>query len=1028
MPSIEEPVNRRHWRSLNELADTPEFRRLVEREFPSQASELKDSHSRRGFLQLMGASLSLAGMAGCRWPKQNILPFAHRPEDRIPGVPKQYATAMELRGGAQGLLVTSYDGRPIKVEGNPSHPINAGKADLFAQASVLELYDPDRSREVIHSTGGQRFGADWSAFEAFAGAHFSDLKARGGDGLCVLAQPGSSPSLAEMRARLLLGLAGARWFEWEPVSHDTERLGAVLALGRPYRTQASPAAAEVLVSLDSDFLFEHPASLRYAREFAAGRKGENGRMNRLYVIESGYSITGAAADHRHALPSSGIPVVAGILAARVFELLGSSLPADLAGMGDALASFQDHPYTPPFVAKIAADLVGHRGSGLLFAGPRQPAEVHAITHLLNAALGNTGRTVFYSATATGTAEGENERPTGTIKDLIERMRSGSVDTLIVLGGNPAFDAPADLDFAGALAKVAHRIHLGLHRDETAQAVLGAGRSASGEGWHLPRAHDLESWSDARSWDGTWSVVQPLIAPLYDGRTPAEILAVCANDPVRQGYDIVRRTAAPLAGSGDFESFWRTALSNGIIGGTEFSKEAAPIQSRSLAAALATYRPTVPPLGRDNLEIVFTPDSGVHDGRYANNGWLQEIPRVLTKITWDNALILGPGTAAALGVKADDLVTLRYRGRELKMPVYVLPGQAPYSATVHLGGGRTAAGRVGKGAGFNVYALRTGEALGFDTGLTVTPTGRVYKLACTQDHHAIDTVGRKGMEQRIGELVRTGTLAEFVKKPDFAKTTDAVVPLWKQHTYEGHRWGMVIDLSTCVACNACVAACTAENNVPIVGKKRVLQGREMQWIRIDRYFSGDPETAEVSHEPMACVQCENAPCEEVCPVAATMHDSEGLNVQVYNRCIGTRYCSNNCPYKVRRFNFFNYRKGLSPTEKMAYNPEVTVRSRGVMEKCTYCVQRIEAVKIAAKNERRPIRDGEITPACAQTCPTEAIVFGDLSDPGSRVARLREGPRSYGVLGELGVKPRTHHLVRLRNPLAGAGRTAGEDHGA
>jgi len=613
-----------------------------------------------------------------------------------------------------------------------------------------------------------------------------------------------------------------------------------------------------------------------------------------------------------------------------------------------------------------------------------------------------------------------------------------------LGGNPVLNAPVDLGFGEALGAVPRLIHLGLYQDETVQAGLGnapAGGSAPGnsgarradaEFWHLPRSHYLESWGDVRSWDGTVSVTQPLIAPLYDGKSPIEILALLAGEPADEGFEIVRTTlrasldrgefdASKATGGflGDFESFWRSVLEQGVVPGSADRPANPAINPASLGQALNELDPKLPSFGRDNLEIVFTPDPAVYDGRFANNGWLQEIPRSLTKITWDNAALLSPATAEALGLRADDLVVLKHRGREIKLPVYVMPGQAPFSCTVHLGYGRTAAGRVGTRVGSDVYRLRESAAPHFDGGLTLAGTGRTYKLACTQEHHAIDAIGLKGMRERIGGLVREGTLAEYKSDPHFAQHEEhpPLVSMWKEHEYQGHRWGMTIDLNSCTGCNACVVACTAENNVPVVGKARILEGREMQWIRIDRYFVGDAESPEVAFEPVACVHCENAPCEQVCPVGATMHDSEGLNVMVYNRCIGTRYCSNNCPFKVRRFNFFNYRKNLSPSERMAFNPEVTVRSRGVMEKCTYCIQRIEAVKIRAKNERRPVGDGEIVPACAQTCPTQAIQFGDLNDPESKVAKLQAHPRSYAMLAELNIKPRTMHLARLRNPHEG-----------
>jgi MoCo/4Fe-4S cofactor protein with predicted Tat translocation signal len=1029
------PQGRAYWRSLEELAETPEFRAVVEREFPSQASELKNVHSRRAFMKVMGASLSLAGMTGCRWPKENILPFAHRPEDRIPGIPVQYATAMEIGGGVQGLLVTSYDGRPIKVEGNPGHPINLGAADMLAQASILEMYDPDRSQAIIRLEGGQRFDAGWDDFLAFAGTHFGDLGSRGGEGLRVLSEESWSPALSMQRRRFLEAFPRARWIDWEPLSREAERAGARLVFGRPLRAQLDLSRAEVIVSLDSDFLADHPAALRNARGFAAGRRAENGRMSRLYAVEPSFTVTGAMADHRYAVPAAAAQIVAGRLAAEVFAALGSDVPATLAPFAGALMRFREHPYQAPFVTQLARDLVQHRGRALVLVGPRQPAEAQALGHLLNLALGAGGgeRVVSYTEEMDG-PQGEGS-PAGVLSGtrnllgLCREMQAGEVRTLVILGGNPVFNAPADLEFMRALEQVPSRIHLGLYRDETAEACLsgpggdgdrGNGGVAGAIAWHIPRAHALESWGDLRAWDGTYSVVQPLIAPLYDGKTSIELVATLAGRPAAKGYDLVRESLQSLRGPqlpGDFEALWRTVLANGILGQSAAAPIDPEIRGADLAQALGAYNPAAPALGRDNLEIVFARDPSIYDGRFANNGWLQEAPDPLTRITWDNAALVSPSTAAALGLKMDQVVTLRYRGREVNAPVYVMPGQAPFSVTLALGYGRHTAGRVGTGVGADAYRLRTSEASGFDSGLALAATRRTRNLATTQDHHIIDRVGLREMGHRVAALVREGTLEEYRKDPEFARHEvehPPLVSLWKEHEYKGHRWGMAIDLNSCIGCGACVVACTAENNIPVVGRERVLEGREMHWLRVDRYFVGDPETPEVAHQPVACVHCENAPCEQVCPVAATMHDSEGLNVMVYNRCIGTRYCSNNCPYKVRRFNFFNYRKGLSLQEKMAYNPEVTVRSRGVMEKCTYCIQRIESVKIAAKNDKRPITDGEITPACAQTCPTQAIVFGDLSDPGSRVAKLHADPRSYGMLAELNTKPRTEYLARLRNP--------------
>ncbi len=995
-------AGRQYWRSLDELADTPEFQALVEKEFPGLAEELLSPQTRRSFLKVMGASLGVAGLAACRWPKETILPFAHRPEDRVPGVPQQYATAMELGGAGIGLLVTSFDGRPVKIEGNPLHPINRGTADVLAQASVLELYDPDRSRQVVRREAGQSFASSWDEFAAFAGPHFATLKSRGGAGLAVLSESTSSPTLARLRKRFAEVFPEAGWVEYEPLSRDSEREGTRLLFGAPYRPQLRLDRARVILALDDDPLLDHPAALKHAREFAVGRRAEDGTMNRLYTAEGVLSITGAMADHRLALPSRAIEGLAWRLAGRLAEL-GVAMSPSARTDGRAVAG-AGTPGGEAFLETVARDLAAHRGRGVVIAGARQRPAVHRLAHLLNVALGNVGETVTY------TADPDPSRPPHmeAIRGLVAAMRAGRVGTLIILGGNPAFDAPADLGFGEAVEKVPVTIRLSLFEDETSRLAR----------WQLPRAHYLEAWADVRAWDGTLSVVQPLIDPLYGGRSPIEVVAAVLGEQVTGGHEIVRATLQDQTGPLDFEARWRRTLHDGLLAGSAFP--IANPQARPLEAGDAGGAPpaAVEAPGPQRLEAVFCPDRKVYDGRFANNAWLQELPDQLTKVTWDNAATLSPATARALGVKHGDVVRIANAGRSAEIVVYVLPGQADNTVVLPLGYGRTAAGRVGNGVGFNAYGIRTSEAPHIAGGVTVERTGRTYSLACTQDHQAIDRVGYEARGTRIAEFVREGTLAEYRKEPEFARKRfeePAVLPLWQAPKFTGeHQWAMSIDLSACIGCNACTVACQAENNILVVGKEQVIRGREMHWIRVDRYFSGPSESPSLAFQPVACQHCENAPCEEVCPVAATVHSDEGLNEQVYNRCVGTRYCSNNCPYKVRRFNFFNYFKDVPEVERMVFNPEVTVRGRGVMEKCSFCIQRIEAVKIAAKNDNRPIRDGEIVPACAQTCPTQAIVFGDLKDPQSRVSTLHAHNRAYSMLDELFTKPRTRYLAKLRNP--------------
>jgi MoCo/4Fe-4S cofactor protein with predicted Tat translocation signal len=1029
MADLETREAKRYWRSLDELADTPEFREMVEREFPGRTWETLTPTTRRQFLKVMGASLALAGIAGCRWPVEKIVPFA-RPAGYTPGTPLQFATSMELNGIAHGLLVTSFDGRPIKIEGNPNHPMNRGATDLLCQASVLELYDPARSTSVVRRDSGRRSVSSWDDFASFARGHFDAIERGGGAGFRILSEASSSVSVAALRARLLRTLPKARWHEYEPVSHDNERAGSVLAFGKPLRSRLALDRARVIVCLDADILMTHPSAIRHARDFAAGRRADDGTMNRLYAIEAVHSITGSVADHRFATPMRRIPSVAGQLAAELFRL---GLDGRTTGLAGEIAALAGPAPAPTFVHTIADDLLRNRGSGLIVAGPRQPAEVHALTHLLNDLLGNAGRTIAYSD------EPDPERPShiDAIRTLTAEMQDGAVDTLLILGGNPVFDAPADLPFAEALKKVPTTIRLGLFEDETSQSSV----------WHLPRAHYLEAWGDARADDGTVGIVQPLISPLYEGRTPIEVLSLCVDETPAKGYDIVRQTFEASAKGVDAESLWKKALNDGVVPDTAFPISTptpvgvAAILSRfaGVAASGSTGASETAGAaggaGRDNpghsegLELVFCQDLKVYDGRFANNSWLQELPEPMTKLAWDNAALVSPATAASLGIRADDVVTLLFRGRSLDLPVYVMPGQAPGTVAVSLGYGRIAAGIVGNKVGGNAYLLRTSEAMSGGDGITLAPAGRKHKLACTQEHHAVDLVGLREMNRRVGELVRSGDLETYKKHPEFAKEaveTPPAAPLWKEPDLStGHQWGMSIDLSACIGCGACALACQAENNVPVVGRVEVLRSREMHWLRIDRYFTGDPEAPAVVHQPVACVHCENAPCEQVCPVNATVHSQEGLNQMVYNRCVGTRYCSNNCPYKVRRFNWFNNHRNLAPIEKMVYNPQVTIRSRGVMEKCTYCVQRIETVKITSKNEGREIRDGEVVPACAQACPARAIVFGDLSDKSSRVRQLHEHPRSYGMLAEINTQPRTLYMAKLMNPAAGLpGPSGGE----
>jgi molybdopterin-containing oxidoreductase family iron-sulfur binding subunit len=1030
-----------YWRSLDELANTPAFRRWVEDEFPDLWERIAtggNPHTRRQFLKLAGATLALGGLTACRWPKEAIVPATRQPGNRVPGVPVQYATTYELSGVATGVLVTSYDGRPIKIEGNDKHPFSLGKTNHWMQAAVLDLYDPDRSQHILQRTSGtdRYLSRSLDDFRTFAAQHFERLRAVGGAGLCVLSEPSSSPSRLDMKSRFLAAFPQAQWIEYEPISRDNEHNGARLAFGRPYRSHLHLERADVLVALDSDFLMLHPAALKYARDFAARRRPDaaNGYdCNRLYVLESNFSVTGSMADRRYAVRSSDIRTALEHIAQAVAARLdvATKLPAPVG----------DLPLSEAAAEAIAADLVAHRGRCAIIVGPQQPAEVHVEAHLLNDWLGTHGETITF------TAEPAAERTdyAAGMAALAEQIRAGGVDTLVILGGNPVYDAPAELGFgrasgqspdaACAFDKIGTTVRLGLYFDETSRCC----------DWHLPQAHWLEAWGDGLAWNGTLSVAQPLIEPLYGGLSAIELLAMLADDKLSSGYEIVRRTFSERFGALEsHEERWKQSLHDGVVADTAWPTEKPDIRPITLPPA----KPT------SGFEVVFTPDYSLYDGRFANNGWLQEWPDPITKLTWGNAAILSPEDAARLGVERDgDLLFIDVgAGATLNVPAYVLPGHATGSITLPLGYGRF-------DTGFNAYQLRR------SAGLDIAAAGQCRRvegreeLAGTQDHHAIRSkVGDAEIQKRIPVLVREAELHHYREHPDFAEHVvhvPASESLWREKEYTGHKWGMAIDLSACTGCGACVLACQAENNIPVVGPDEVRRGREMHWLRIDRYFRKDTEGAAggnaqpvaVVHQPMACTHCENAPCEQVCPVAATVHDEDGLNTMVYNRCVGTRYCSNNCPLKVRRFNWFynhhgpyhprSIRMGTSPLpgallkhaeltdiEKMGQNPAVTVRSRGVMEKCTFCVQRITAVKIKARKEGwTSIPDGLITPACAAACPSDAIVFGDLNDPRSRVRQLHEHPRAYPILAELNLRPRTVYLAKIRN----AGSGTDEEHG-
>ena len=979
------------WKSLEELAGLEPTAEISGHEFLARVEESLTGPNRRDFLKASAASLALAGLSGCAYqPAESIVPYVQAPEQIIPGRPLFFASAVPIDGFACGVLVKSEMGRPIKIEGNPAHPASLGATDIFGQAALLGLYDPDRSQLI---TRGGRIET-WEHFQSVALEIRESVRAKKGAGLRILTQTVASPTLADQLHRLFEQFPEARWHAYEAVSRDPIRVGTRMAFGEDLEPVHHLEKADVILSLEADFLAWGPGRLKDARAFAGRRDVEPSAtvpsMNRLYVVECTPSITGAAADHRLAISSRDVGKLARALAAAIKT-------GDSAGPADAAipAGLSAHA---SWIKALLRDLTANRGKSLVIAGDTQPADVHALAHLINHSLGNIGKTVEFLPRADAGPADQH----GSLRELALAIEAGAVETLIIIEGNPAYDAPADLDFANVLAseKTKLRIHMGLYDDETARLCH----------WHIPQAHCLEAWGDLRAFDGTVTIQQPLIAPLYKGRTAYELLAILLGQPDLSALEIIREHWKRQALPGDFELAWREALEAGLVKGTASKPKEVP---------RAKELPPPSPVDLDDskgLEIAFRPDPTVWDGRFANNGWLQEIPKPLSKLSWDSAALLSPATAQRLGIENEDLLELTYQGRSVQIAAWIMPGQADQSITVFLGHGRLRAGRVGTRVGVDVSGLRRSQAPWFGSGLEVKKTGERRRLAAM--HHHFSMEGR--------DLIRAGTLEKFRDQPDFAQNAeykahggasliDEPSPQAHHEHGEGNAWGMVIDLNTCIGCAACVVACQAENNIPVVGREQVLASREMHWLRVDRYFEGeDTANPNFDFQPVPCMHCEKAPCEVVCPTAATSHSAEGLNEMTYNRCVGTRYCSNNCPYKVRRFNFLHYVDDTGPTLKLMRNPDVTVRSRGVMEKCSYCVQRINAARIAAMIDNRAVHGDEVVTACQAACPAKAITFGNLNDPQSAVAKAKAGPRNYALLEELNTRPRTTYLAKLRNP--------------
>ena len=983
----------RWWRDLDELLDTPEFRESIGREFPAGADELAGGMTRRSFVRLLGASMALAGIGGCfERPRERILPYVSDPPEATPGVARHYATAMTLGGYTTGLLVESHVGRPTKVEGNPDHPASLGAAGVYEQASLLQLYDPARARAP--RLGRRAVG--WSDIAALLSPpRLAPVVGARGAGLRLLLEPCAAPMLTEMLGRVRERYPEAQIHFYSPLaSRESERASST-AFGRALLPQHDFRSADVVLSLDADFLASGPFSLRYARDFADRRRIATpaDEMNRLYVIEPGLSVTGGFADHRLRVRAAEVERLAGAVLAGVVAIRGGrDLPAGLASTAAAIVTWGPTARHAAWIGALARDLAAHAGRAVVIAGERQPPRVHLIAHLLNAALGHAGGTVRYIDSPLL----EAGAPSHELGPLVTAMRGGAVRALIVLGGNPVYTAPANLDFPAALRRVPTTLYHGLYGNETGRACHA----------FVPSLHYLESWADGRAYDGTASLVQPLIAPLYGGRTEAELLAALLGEPGAGAHDLLRELWRGRMGGPDFDGSWDEALQRGVIAGS-----AAPTATPNWRwDAIRTELAGTPAPTGDGYELVLDQDPSVYDGRFANNVWLQELPDPRTKLTWGNAALLSPATAARMGVATGDVVELAWHGRSVRVPAYLLPGHGDDSVSLSLGYGRGPGDEVvAAGVGASGYRLLTSDMPRFGGGLVISavhePGGAPLRerMASTQAHWRLE--GRP--------IALRATLDDYRRNPGFTEPERGrMLSLYEPDYGEGDQWAMVIDLGTCTGCSACVVACQAENNIPVVGKEGVLDGREMHWLRIDRYFEGSVEDPAVLMQPMLCQHCEKAPCEYVCPVGATLHSPDGLNEMVYNRCVGTRFCSNNCPYKVRRFNWFDYNAEVAETERMAKNPDVTVRGRGVMEKCTFCVQRIREAQITAGINGSAT--GEVRTACQQACPTRAITFGSLNDAGSELARRRAESRRYAALHELGTAPRVQYLAAITNP--------------
>ncbi|MBK1882066.1 TAT-variant-translocated molybdopterin oxidoreductase [Luteolibacter pohnpeiensis] len=922
------------WRSLDELAGSRELDTWLRDEFPAGAAWLDHQElgsteiRRRKFIQLMGASLGLAGLTSCgRQPQEKIVPYVDQPENTVPGVPKYYASAISFRGHARGILVESHSGRPTKIEGNPDHPASLGATDAVAQASVLGLYDPDRSKTVLHH-------GRISTWDKFDEAHREILQrhaSESGAGYGILIEPTSSPTLKRLLGEMLTSYPKAKIYQHSGVAPTAPQ---------PTVNFSKP---DLILSIDDDFFTNHPDSLRYIREFTSRRKSGS-KLNRLYVIEPTPTLTGAKADHRLAVRPSRIELV-------VNALTDSSI--------------QLEPHESRFVESLRDDLKKFEGKTLIRIGSHLSPNLKKLR----------------SKSIQGQTPPDTITGFPGLDRLTNDLTGGAIQSLLILGGNPIYNTPGDIPFKNALRFATFTAHLASHEDETSLACE----------WHLPEAHSLETWGDLLSYDGSPSICQPIIEPLYNGRP-----AICILKPEKAPYELVRNTWQLLGNYTDltFDDFWKKSLYQGCAS-PEALRKASTLPTYTETDESSDYNSS---LREDQIDLVIQPHPHIGTGEGANNGWLQELPHPFTKIVWDNAALVSPEFAKSRKLKNGDIVRLN---QSIEIPIWILPGQADETVTLHTGYGRIAAGELGNGVGTNVFPLGHAKRIS-----SLSNTGKTGELVTTQHHSMME--GR----ELYWQIDRNHPTNE--RPPEVPNITLYQNPA--ELLNGRYAWAMSIDLSSCIGCNACVTACQAENNIPVVGKEEVARGREMHWIRIDRYFIGENESdPRIVYQPVTCQHCEQAPCEVVCPVEATVHTADGLNAMVYNRCVGTRYCTNNCPYKVRRFNFFDYRikKGKNDPRSLQANPNVTVRGRGVMEKCSYCVQRIQRAVIQADREQRRVREGEIRTACQQACPSEAIIFGDLRNEMSAVARQRKDNSAYSLLGDLNTRPRTIYLAEQTN---------------